>query len=168
MDSRDSFVFYRSFYEAIEDLDIETQWLIFKAIVEYGLDGVLPEIDGVAKAVFLMAKPQLDANYRRYANGKKGGAPKGNQNARKKNNLKQPLVELENNLKQPNVNANVNENVNVNENDNVNVNVIDSPFVDNNKAEEVEEFKSNTLDSSTVAAINQLRRMRKEKGLGYA
>lgn len=171
MDSRDSFVFYRSFYEAIKDLDIETQWIIFKSIVEYGLDGVLPEIDGVAKAVFLMAKPQLDANYRRYANGKKGGAPKGSRNnphGRPKKELTEnkPRTNQELTENKPNVNANVNENVNVNENDNVNV--IDSPFVDNNKAEEVEEFKSNTLDSSTVAAINQLRRMRKEKGLGYA
>lgn len=166
MDVRESFVFYRSFYEAVEDLDMETQWAIFKAIIEYGLDGVLPELNGVARAVFLMAKPQLDANYRRYLNGKKGGAPKGSHNnpkGRPKKELTEnkPRTNLELTENKPNVNVNVNVNDNVNEN--VNVNVNDSPFTEEKK---VEEFSSEYLDSSTVATINQLREMRRRKEAG--
>ena len=43
-------------------------------------------------------KPQIDANNRRYENGKKGGAPVGNSNAAKKE--KQPKT-TKNNQKQP-------------------------------------------------------------------
>ena len=167
MDERDSFVFYRSFYEAVEDLDIETQWKIFKSIIEYGLDGVLPDLDGVARAVFLMAKPQLDANYRRYLNGKKGGAPKGSHNNPKGRPKKEltnikPRTNLELTENKPNVNVNVNDNDNVNEN--VNVNENDSPFTEERK--KVEEFKSDYLDPDTVLAINRLREMKRRKAEG--
>jgi hypothetical protein len=103
MDMREGFVFYRSFYDAICELDERTQLILFRAIVDYGLDGVLPDLEGVAKAIFLMAKPQIDANYRRYENGKKGGAPKGNQNARK-NNLETTKNNLETTKEQPKIN----------------------------------------------------------------
>ena len=63
-----------------------------------------------------LIKPQILANNERYENGKKGGAPKGNQNAKKQ--LKQPMVDFKNNSKQPNVNVNENENVNVNKKEN--------------------------------------------------
>lgn len=53
---------------------------------------------------FNFIKPQIDRNNRRYENGKKGGAPKGNTNAGKPVK-KQP----KNNQKQPNVNENVND-----------------------------------------------------------
>lgn len=107
----DSVVFYSSFYEAICDFPEENQLAIFKAIIGYGLTGDIPNLSGIEKAVFSMAKPQIDANIRRRENGRKGaefgklgGAPKGNQNARK-----QP----QNNPKTtPNVNANVNANAN--------------------------------------------------------
>ena len=52
--------------------------------------------------VFLLAKPQIDANNKRFVVSKKWWAPKWNQNARKnwnqllvwKKGLKQPTVEL--------------------------------------------------------------------------
>lgn len=103
MDNRKGFVFYRSFYEAITDKDVgltKTEQLdIFLAISEYCLFGVVPELTGRSKAMWILIKPQLDANNNRYENGTKGGAPKGNQNAKKttKNNLKT----TKNNQKQP-------------------------------------------------------------------
>lgn len=41
-------------------------------IVQYGIDGVEPEAtkDPIAYAMFLMAKPQLDANNKRFENGR--------------------------------------------------------------------------------------------------
>lgn len=104
MDSeRKGFVFYTSFYEAITDKDVgltKTEQLdLFIAISEYSLYGVIPELTGRSKAMWILIKPQLDANNNRYENGKKGGAPTGNQNAKKttKNNLKT----TKNNQKQP-------------------------------------------------------------------
>lgn len=108
---RDSFVFYRSFMEAIEDLPAEDFKRCVVSLTEYALDDKEPDASGVVKTFFKLAKPQIDANNKRFKNGFKGGAPLGNQNARKqpKTTEKQP----KNNLKQPNVN--VNDNVNDND-----------------------------------------------------
>ncbi len=115
---RDSFVFYRSFYEALCEVDETTQLIVYKAIIEYSINGVEIELDGINKAMFKLIKPQLDANYSRYENGKKGGAPKGNTNAKKpkENTNKNNQKTTKNNQKQPNVNVNVNVNDNVNDN----------------------------------------------------
>lgn len=108
---RESFIFYRSFYEAVDGLPIENQAHIYKAISCYALNGDQIELDVWETAVFKTIKSQIDANIKRYENGCKGGAPKGNKNARK-----QP----KNNQNQPNDNDNDNDNVNVNVNDNAN------------------------------------------------
>ena len=73
---RDSVVFYRSFYEAIKELPDEQFAACVRAIMDYGLDGLEPSSAGIAKSIYLMAKPQIDANNRRYQNGTKGGRPK--------------------------------------------------------------------------------------------
>ena len=72
---RDSIVFYRSFYEAVKDLPAEQFKACVKAIMDYGLDGIVPETCGIEKTVYLMAKPQIDVNNKRYLNGTKGGRP---------------------------------------------------------------------------------------------
>lgn len=73
---------------------------------------VVPLTDNVGQIIMELVKPQIEANTERYENGKKGGAPLGNQNAKKQ--LKTTIGCLK---KQPNEN----ENDNVNDNDNVNV-----------------------------------------------
>lgn len=73
---RDSVVFYRSFYEAIKDFPPDQFMASVKAIMEYGLDEKEPETAGIEKAIFLLVKPQIDANNKRYQNGTKGGRPK--------------------------------------------------------------------------------------------
>lgn len=70
---RDSVVFYRSFYEALKDLPPEQFKESVKAIMEYGLNGKEPETTGIEKTIFLLTKPQIDANNKRYQNGTKGG-----------------------------------------------------------------------------------------------
>jgi hypothetical protein len=117
---RESFVFYSSFYEAIKELPEATQLELYNALCEYSFNDNLPELSPVAKAIFTVMKPNIDRATARYLasveNGRKGGAPKGNSNARKqpKNNLKQP---------KNNLNDNVNDNDNDNVDDNVNVDV---------------------------------------------
>lgn len=72
---RDSVLFYRSFWEAVKELPPEPFKESVKAIMEYGLNEKEPETSGIEKTVYHMAKPQIDANNRRYQNGTKGGRP---------------------------------------------------------------------------------------------
>ena len=113
----DSIVFYRSFFEAVEDLeDPETKLQAYQAIFRYGLDGEETELRGAAKAIFRLVRPQIDANYEKRVNGRKGGRPPQSQaKTKEKPKHNQSITKAE-----PNVN--VNGNVNVNDNDNVNVN----------------------------------------------
>ncbi len=78
--ARDSFVFYRSFMEAITMLPSEDAYTLMIAVGNYALDGIEPELTGVVKIVWTTIRPQLEANRRKYENGKKGGAPKGSRN----------------------------------------------------------------------------------------
>ncbi len=73
---RDGFVFYRSFYEGIKDLPRDIQGEVLTAIMEYGLNGVTTEnLKPVARAIFTLIKPQIDANNQKFINGKNGGRP---------------------------------------------------------------------------------------------
>lgn len=116
---RDSVVIYKSFHQASKMLKPEEYKELWVALFEYALEDIEPEDieSALAEAILTMALPQIDANKKKHTDGCKGGAPKGNQNARKQ--PKQPPVELENNQwlkeKQPNENENENENENVNE-----------------------------------------------------
>lgn len=117
--AKESFIFYASFDEALKELPDKSRLKIYDAICDYALRGKEPDFSGVEKAVFSLIKPQIKANLQRYENGKKGGAPKNNQNAAKEkreNNQNSTEEQPKNNQKQANenVNVNVNENVNVN------------------------------------------------------
>lgn len=69
-------IFYESFWEAANCLPPEEKTAAVMAIVEYGCTGKIPEMSGAAQAVFLMAKPLIDANEAKRAAGAKGGRPK--------------------------------------------------------------------------------------------
>ena len=164
---RDSFVLYASQYDAIENLsDVEIGQIVRKLFLkitrdeDYICDSKLA--DGIAKSFF----PNIYAASKRYEasvnNGKKGGAPKGNQNAKKqpKTTQEQPTGYFEeeensdkNNLKQPknNLNDNVNDNDNVNEkvNDNDNVNEILLPESTSIKKKEEHDVDINTDCNTT-------------------
>ena len=69
-------MFYRSFYEAIKRLKKPAErWAAIESIIKYALDGEIVEATGAADMALAFAKPQIDANNRRYENGKKGGRP---------------------------------------------------------------------------------------------
>ena len=123
---KNSFVFYDSFLSAMKHLsDAEFRECVLK-IRDYALEGVDEESSSpMVNVIMAMAKPNLDSARRRYMasveNGKKGaeygklgGAPKGNQNARKNNPQSTP--------KQP-LDVDVNDDVEVDENVNEEVNV---------------------------------------------
>ena len=117
---RESFIFYRSFYEGIKELPRDIQGEVLTAIMEYGLNGVTTENQKpITKAMFALIKPQLDANNQRFENGKRGGRPKADCNQTEtetKPNHNQTETKLKPNHNQtetkpePNVNDNVNDN----------------------------------------------------------
>ena len=73
---RDSLIFYSSFAKAIKRLPDAEQLKALWAIIDYGLDDMEPEDDGgTYMSIFDMAKPQIDANIKRKADGAKGGRP---------------------------------------------------------------------------------------------
>ena len=132
-DKKMSFVMYDSFLSAMKHLnDAEFRECVMR-IRDYALDGIDEESKySYVNMIMELVKPNLDSARRRYMasveNGKKGaeygklgGAPKGNQNARKKQPQKQPL--------DVDVNVDVEEDENENEEVDVNVNE-DAPVGD--------------------------------------
>jgi len=122
LQTRDSFIFYRSFYEAIQDLPKENQLELYNAIAQYSLNFEEKKLNGISKTIFKLIKPQLDANNKRFVNGQKG-AEHGKKGGRPKNEKPQnnPTGDKEKNPTET-PNNNVNDNVNVNVNNNLNEN----------------------------------------------
>ena len=109
--NKESFVFYRSFYEAIQMLPSEDRLQIYDAISELALNGNQTETTGYASVVMKLIEPQILANNRKYKNACKGGRPKNQTETKPKPNVNQTETKPK-----PNENVNVNENENKNEN----------------------------------------------------
>ncbi|MBR2526569.1 hypothetical protein IKE67_08915 [bacterium] len=126
---KDSFIFYRSFFEAIKDLDDKKRLKMFDSIAKLALENEeTDDLNGVCKQLFILIKPQILANEQKreqylkdVENGKKGavfgslgGRPKKN-----KEDFKTPpktpggFLKITPPQNPINVNENVNENVNV-------------------------------------------------------
>jgi hypothetical protein len=104
---RDSFVFYRSFYEAMEGLSDAEKGQCFEALANYAINGEEPRnMTPVVRLFFIMARPQIDKNNQRFENGKNGGRSKNQTETKNKPNENQTETKPE-----ANVNVNVNENV---------------------------------------------------------
>ena len=132
---RESFVFYRSFYEALNKLKPRQRQKALDAIIKYALDGVETPLEDAASVLFVAIKPQLDANNKRYSISKQGGrkAPAKMEEELEEKPQDDCAQFVHNNKpsvsknktdgsskKEPNVNENENENVNENENENEN------------------------------------------------
>lgn len=113
-------VFYRSWWLAVEELPEEIRQEVTSATIEYGFRGTISEgMSSIARAMFALIKPQIDANNAKYENGCRGrefgvlgGRPK---NPKETPNLtpKKPQENPKGNPKKtPNENDNVNDNDN--------------------------------------------------------
>lgn len=73
---RNSFVMYRSFWEAGKGMSNEDRLAFYDALCKYCFEDVEPELSGVPQMAFLMAKPNVDASNKNYdkcvENGKYG------------------------------------------------------------------------------------------------
>lgn len=90
---RDSFVFYRSFYEAMQGLSDEQKGQCFEVLANYAINGIEPDnMNPVVRLFFLMAKPIMDSNNQKYENGKLGGRPKNQAETKIKPNDNQTIT----------------------------------------------------------------------------
>lgn len=77
MDRENSFVFYRSFKESIDNSPSEDRLVLYEAIANYALNGTSPDLSGgTIKMIWPLIEPQLKANRDKRQNGRKGGAPR--------------------------------------------------------------------------------------------
>ena len=166
----ESMVFYRSFYEAMRELPQDVEIEVFHAVCEYGLNGNEDiELSPIAKCVFTLIKPQIDANNRRKEigreNGKKG-AEYGKRGGRpKKENPeetpKKPPKNPEENpektpntkIKPPNVNVNANVNVKVKEKVNANEKVKENENVNAKEKEKEKALQKNGIKKIDTAEV---------------
>lgn len=108
---RDSFIFYRSYAEALSELTEKQRIAVMDGIIAFALYNEEPTLKGIEKAIFTLIKPQVIANNQRYENGSKGGRPK-------KTETKPMVIENENQrLSNEKTETKPNENVNVNVNE---------------------------------------------------
>ena len=149
---RESFVFYRSFYEGIKELPRDIQGEVLTAIMEYGLNGVTTENQKqITKAMFALIKPQLDANNQRFENGKRGGRTKADCNqteteTKPNHNQTKTKPKPNHNQTETKPEPNVNDNVNVNDNDDKDASAI------------TDEKKYYSSDNGVIKSISELKR----------
>ena len=147
--ARYSFIFYRSYYEAMSGLKDKDKLQLFNAISELSLNENEVKLSGICKNIFTAIKPQIIANSERYENGKKGGRPQ----------KKTIGFEKEKTIGFENEKPNNNENENVNENDNDNNNASDS-CVDG--LHKVIDFYNNNIGALTPFGLETLTDYLKE------
>lgn len=64
---KEGFLFYKSFYEAIETLSIKKQLIAYRAIAKYGLyNEAVQDLPLQVLGILKMAMPIIDANAERY------------------------------------------------------------------------------------------------------
>ena len=76
-ENRESFVFYRSFLGAIQEMEQADQLAMFWAICNYALTGEEPALQSaIQRAVFAVIRPSIDTNIAKRDGGKRGGRPR--------------------------------------------------------------------------------------------
>ena len=108
--TRDSFIFYRSFYDASKCLKTNEKAQLFDAICSYALDEKIEQLDGTAFGMFQLVKPQLDANRKRFQNGCGKKQNESKTEAKPKQAISK--TEASNKQNRSKTEANVNDNVN--------------------------------------------------------
>lgn len=156
-EGKESFVFYKSFYDAIKQIPEEYQLELYNAILGYSLEGEEPNnLSNIASAMFTLIKPNIDSSKRKYEaninNGKMGGRPKKDKTDDNPNETQEKSNQNPNKTQEkPNQNLNedddVNEDDNVNVNEDVNVNVADVIVAYENNIASVTQISSELLMS---------------------
>ena len=133
---RDSFIFYRSFFEATKTLNTEQAADLYYAICSYALDREELELDNIQKALFSLIKPQLDANHKKWENG-----------CKKKQNISKPKAKQKQKRSKTQANVNVNDNVNDNVNENIHTHFLHLSLTKDNYNKLVKMYTKDKVDT---------------------
>ena len=68
---RETMIVYRSFFESLKGCEKEVQADVWNAIFEMGFNQKEVELEGLSKTLWLLIKPQIEANLKRFINGSK-------------------------------------------------------------------------------------------------
>ena len=168
MSERNSCIFYKSFFDAISSLPIKVQVELYNGIFSEIFYGIKPSFSKSAESYYILMKPQLDANYKRYLNSLKRNVQKvvsdnADENRSEKTDSKSikgtkksvPKVSFgtdnvisktepkpKQNETKTVANENVNDNVNVDDNVDVDVDVNDNENGDENVNENATSARS--------------------------
>lgn len=76
---------YRSFRDAAKQMPDEERLKFWDALMDYALDGIEPDLDGIAGIVFTAIRPTIDTRTESVLQGAKGGRPKkgGSENSKR-------------------------------------------------------------------------------------
>lgn len=118
-----SFVFYKSFADALLDMDPEECKACIASLCRYAFDGEEEAETPMAKVFLTLVKPQIDANIQRREAGRSGGTAKASKAVAKSSDATKSVKQIVANpsdatedAKQSLANVNVNANANVKEN----------------------------------------------------
>ena len=127
---KESFVFFKSYYEAASVLPPEIRLEIYDAVCRYALYGEVDEMSDMTRAMFTLMRANLDATEKKYRDavesGKKGGRPR--KNTEKKTDQNPPFSKTETDQNPPFSKTETDQNLpfskmqrnqNLNDNDNV-------------------------------------------------
>ena len=84
-----SFTFYGSYYEAIQELPENEQGNIYKAIIDYAMTGQTPNLQGAMKMAFILIKPNIDNSIKQSKNRTKQEPNKNQIETKRKPNKNQ-------------------------------------------------------------------------------
>ena len=164
--SQDSIIIYRDIRDTLLTLPPELCKEVMRLLFAYAFDDQEPDEDAdpIAKGFFLAFKSRFDMNAarleRNQANGRKGGAPKGNQNARKKT-TENGKETTQNNPKQPKTTQNNRSRRNNNPKQSISISILTSTNVEDK--EKIEKEKTTEKKKKEKIAFASSVQLTKEE-----
>lgn len=122
MKERDSMIIYRSFYDAIKLLPDDTQLEIFRAIYDFGLDGIEPQLSKSALPFWTLIRPNIEANRKKWISGCKAKTKQSGSKTEAKGKQKTSKTEAKHKQEASTRQANVDVDVDVDEDENKDAN----------------------------------------------
>ena len=157
--AKGTFIVYDEIKDSLDEMTDEEIGRLFRGMVDYHVTGEAPEFEGGIKFAFIPIRQQMDRDDNKWNKtrearaeaGRRGGAPKGNQNAQKDEENKQNQAKQANGCFVPKKQTKQTKqavNVNVNVNEDVDVNVDDYEFKESSNLKNKLEFFLNKYNFS--------------------